>query len=105
MESEQKKTELKPEVNEAEEEEKAEEKEEDEEVEPWTIDTTPWEDADIEVACACNSEHEDDYYPEQCPICYTWYIGQCATDNLLYDPETLEPYSCFTCDSMKDEET
>jgi rubrerythrin len=70
-----------------------------EEVEPWLIDTTPWEDPDAEYICACGSKHMDDNYPEQCPTCNTWYVGQCASDYLFYDDATLEPYTCLVCNA------
>ena len=57
---------------------------------------------DLNIICVCCSTHENDFYPEQCPICEIWYIGQCASDNLLYTYGEIGdsvPYSCIKCDS------
>ena len=70
------------------------EKEENEEISPW-VESDP--------ACICGSSHDHDPYPEQCPSCETWYVGQCATDNLLYEEEPdYEPYSCLACESKEE---
>jgi hypothetical protein len=71
------------------------EKDEKEEISPW-VESDP--------VCICGSLHDDDPYPEQCPGCETWYVGQCATDNLLYEEEPdYEPYSCLNCEAKEAE--
>jgi hypothetical protein len=53
---------------------------------------------DEDAVCACRLSHDDDYYPEKCPECGTWFVGQCASDNLLYtESEDSVPYSCIGC--------
>ena len=53
--------------------------------------------------CECGDTHENDYYPEQCPNCKKWFVGQCASDNLIYtDDDDSVPCSCLDCD--RDEE-
>ena len=49
--------------------------------------------------CECGDTHENDYYPEQCPTCEKWFVGQCASDNLIYtDDDESVPCSCLDCD-------
>ena len=63
---------------------------------------SPWVESD--PVCICGSSHDKDPYPEQCPRCETWYVGQCATDNLLYEEEPdYEPYSCLNCEAKEAE--
>ena len=53
--------------------------------------------------CECGDAHENDYYPEQCPTCKKWFVGQCASDNLIYtDDDDSVPCSCLDCE--RDEE-
>jgi hypothetical protein len=63
---------------------------------------SPWVESD--PVCICGSLHHNDPYPEQCPSCETWYVGQCASDNLLYEEEPdYEPYSCLNCEAKESE--
>ena len=53
---------------------------------------------DEDAVCACRLSHDDDYYPEKCPECGTWFVGQCASDNLFYtESDDSVPYSCIGC--------
>jgi hypothetical protein len=55
--------------------------------------------------CECGDTHEDDYYPEQCPKCEKWFVGQCASDNLIYtDDDDSVPCSCLECEKQEEEE-
>ena len=55
--------------------------------------------------CECGKGHEDDYYPEQCPKCEKWFVGQCASDNLIYtDDDDSVPCSCLECEKQEEEE-
>ena len=54
---------------------------------------------ETDPVCECGDAHEEDYYPEQCPTCETWFVGQCASDNLIYtDDDDSVPCSCLDCD-------
>ena len=54
--------------------------------------------------CECGDTHEKDYYPEQCPKCEKWFVGQCASDNLIYtECEDSEPCSCLECEKHEEE--
>jgi len=49
--------------------------------------------------CECGDSHNDDPYPEQCPKCQKWFVGQCASDNLIYtEDEDSVPCSCLECE-------
>jgi len=52
--------------------------------------------------CECGDSHANDNYPEQCPLCEKWYVGQCATDNLIYtEGDESEPCSCLECEEKE----
>jgi len=53
--------------------------------------------------CECGKAHENDYYPEQCPKCEKWFVGQCASDNLIYtDDDDSVPCSCLECEKQEE---
>lgn len=55
--------------------------------------------------CECGKAHENDYYPEQCPKCEKWFVGQCASDNLIYTEDNDSvPCSCLDCEKKEEEE-
>ena len=52
------------------------------------------------IVCVCGDAHKDDNDPEQCPKCERWFVGQCASDNLLYydDDCCYTVRMCMDCD-------
>lgn len=54
------------------------------------------------IVCVCKDEHKNDYEPEQCPECKRWFVGQCASDNLLYydDGCCYAVRMCIDCDEL-----
>lgn len=56
---------------------------------------------EVTIVCVCKDEHKNDYEPEQCPVCKRWFVGQCASDNLLYyDDCCYAVRLCIDCDEL-----
>ena len=61
------------------------------------------ENSEYSPVCECGKSHENDYYPEQCPTCEKWFVGQCASDNLIYtEDDDSVPCSCLECEKAEE---